>query len=98
MARSEVRLHSFFADVCRAAPGRWRPMIFNPDTAAGRGDIGGKAFIVALWLYGSSTEFYDQTWKRDDVVKIKGTRPTCFGPLAHRDRSNAVIAIGVPPR
>jgi hypothetical protein len=31
----------------------------------------GKAFIVALRLYGSGTEFYDQTWKPDDVVKVK---------------------------
>jgi hypothetical protein len=30
----------------------------------------GKAFIVALRLYGTGTEFYDQTWKPDDVVKI----------------------------
>jgi len=25
-----------------------------------------------LRLYGSSTEFYDQTWKPDDLVKISG--------------------------
>jgi hypothetical protein len=31
----------------------------------------GKAFIVAIRLYGSGTEFYDQTWKPDDVVKMK---------------------------
>jgi len=24
-----------------------------------------------LRLYGSGTEFYDQTWKPDDVVKVK---------------------------
>ena len=27
-------------------------------------------FLVALRLYGSGVEFYDQTWKPDDVVKI----------------------------
>lgn len=28
-------------------------------------------FLVAFRLYGSGTEFYDQTWKPDDVVKVK---------------------------
>ncbi|QDT52257.1 hypothetical protein Pan44_02660 [Caulifigura coniformis] len=28
-------------------------------------------FLVALRLYGSGIEFYDQTWKPDDVVKVK---------------------------
>jgi hypothetical protein len=32
----------------------------------------GKAFVAALRLYGTSTEFYDQTWKPDDLVKIGG--------------------------
>jgi hypothetical protein len=32
--------------------------------------LSGKAFIVALRLYGSSTEFYDQTWRPDDVVRL----------------------------
>ena len=31
----------------------------------------GKAFIVALRLYGSGTEFYDQTWRPDDVRKVE---------------------------
>jgi len=31
----------------------------------------GRAFIVALRLYGVGTEFYDQTWKPNDVVKLK---------------------------
>jgi len=26
---------------------------------------------VTIRLYGSGTEFYDQTWKPDDVVKVK---------------------------
>jgi hypothetical protein len=32
--------------------------------------LNGKAFLVAIRLYGSSTEFYDQTWKPDDVLKV----------------------------
>ena len=31
----------------------------------------GRAFLVALRLYGTGTEFYDQTWKPDDVVRLK---------------------------
>ena len=31
----------------------------------------GRDFLVALRLYGTGTEFYDQTWKPDDVVKLK---------------------------
>jgi hypothetical protein len=27
-------------------------------------------FLVALRLYGTGVEFYDQTWKPDDVVKV----------------------------
>lgn len=30
-----------------------------------------KALIVAIRLYGVGTEFYDKTWKPDDVVKMK---------------------------
>ena len=33
--------------------------------------VEGRAFLVALRLYGTGTEFYDQTWKPDDVVKVK---------------------------
>jgi hypothetical protein len=33
--------------------------------------ISGRHFLVALRLYGAGTEFYDQTWKPDDVVKVK---------------------------
>jgi hypothetical protein len=33
--------------------------------------IPGRAQIVAVRLYGAGTEFYDQTWKPDDLVKIK---------------------------
>lgn len=32
--------------------------------------VAGRNFLVALRLYGAETEFYDQTWKPDDVVKV----------------------------
>jgi hypothetical protein len=31
----------------------------------------GKAFMVALRLYGSETAVFDQTWRPDDFVKVK---------------------------
>ena len=33
--------------------------------------VKGRNFIVALRLYGTGVEFFDQTWKPDDVVKVK---------------------------
>ncbi|HEY7577303.1 MAG TPA: DUF1254 domain-containing protein [Acetobacteraceae bacterium] len=33
--------------------------------------IGGRDFLVALRLYGTGVAFFDQTWKPDDVVKVK---------------------------
>jgi len=33
--------------------------------------VGGRNFIVALRLYGTGAAFFDQTWKPDDVVKVK---------------------------
>lgn len=33
--------------------------------------LDGRAFLVTIRLYGTGTEFYDQTWKPDDVVKLK---------------------------
>ena len=33
--------------------------------------IPGRAQMIAVRLYGTGTEFYDQTWKPDDVVKVK---------------------------
>jgi len=33
--------------------------------------IPGRDFLVALRLYGTEDAFYDQTWKPDDVVKVK---------------------------
>jgi Protein of unknown function (DUF1214) len=32
--------------------------------------VDGPDFLVALRLYGTGVEFYDQTWKPDDVVKV----------------------------
>ena len=32
--------------------------------------VNGRNFLVALRLYGTGVEFFDQTWKPDDVVKI----------------------------
>src|SRR5262245_10015290 len=52
-------------------------LYFGPTKPAGAADsnwiqtANGRAFLVALRLYGSGTEFYDQTWKPDDVVKMK---------------------------
>lgn len=33
--------------------------------------VKGRDFLVALRLYGTGVEFFDQTWKPDDVVKVK---------------------------
>jgi hypothetical protein len=33
--------------------------------------VPGRNFLAALRLYGSGVEFFDQTWKPDDVVKVK---------------------------
>lgn len=33
--------------------------------------IPGRDFLVALRLYGAEDAFYDQTWKPDDIVKVK---------------------------
>jgi hypothetical protein len=33
--------------------------------------IKGRAFITVIRLYGTGIEFFDQTWKPDDVVKLK---------------------------
>jgi hypothetical protein len=30
-----------------------------------------RAFLVGLRIYGSAVEFFDQTWKPDDIVKVK---------------------------
>ncbi|QUJ70560.1 hypothetical protein KDD30_19060 (plasmid) [Photobacterium sp. GJ3] len=31
----------------------------------------GRDYLVALRLYGAMDAFYDQTWKPDDIVKVK---------------------------
>ena len=52
-------------------------LYFGPTKPAAAADsnwiqtVKDRAFLVALRLYGSGTEFYDQTWKPDDVVKVK---------------------------
>ncbi|RFD39871.1 DUF1214 domain-containing protein, partial [Vibrio parahaemolyticus] len=33
--------------------------------------IPGRDFLTAIRLYGTGIEFFDQTWKPDDVLKIK---------------------------
>ncbi len=33
--------------------------------------LDGRAFLVMIRLYGAEAAFYDQTWKPDDVVKLK---------------------------
>ncbi|MEE9530614.1 MAG: DUF1214 domain-containing protein, partial [Syntrophobacteria bacterium] len=33
--------------------------------------IEGRDWLIGLRLYGSGTEFFDQTWKPGDVVKLK---------------------------
>jgi hypothetical protein len=33
--------------------------------------VDGRNFLVALRLYGTGVEFFDQTWKPDDVVKVR---------------------------
>jgi hypothetical protein len=33
--------------------------------------VEGRDFMVALRLYGTEIDFFDQTWKPDDVVKLK---------------------------
>lgn len=49
---------------------------FGPEKPQGVTDsafiktIPGRNFLAALRLYGSGTEFYDQTWKPDDLVKV----------------------------
>ena len=49
---------------------------FGPAKPAGAPDsnfiqtVDGRNFLVALRLYGTGVEFFDQTWKPDDVVKV----------------------------
>ncbi len=51
-------------------------LYFSPTKAASVNEknwiqtLNGRAFLVAIRLYGSATEFFDQTWKPDDVVKV----------------------------
>jgi hypothetical protein len=49
---------------------------FGPQQPAGVADsafiqtVPGRHFVVAFRLYGTGVEFYDQTWKPDDFVKV----------------------------
>lgn len=50
---------------------------FGPTKPAGVGEknwiqtVVGRDFLVAIRLYGADVQFFDQSWKPDDVVKIK---------------------------
>ena len=51
-------------------------LYFGPTKPKGAPDsnwvqtIKGRAFLVGLRIYGSAVEFFDQTWKPDDIVKL----------------------------
>ncbi|WP_248447911.1 DUF1254 domain-containing protein [Sinorhizobium meliloti] len=50
---------------------------FGPEKPADAQDsnwiqtVGGRNFLIALRLYGTGVEFFDQTWKPDDVVRVE---------------------------
>src|SRR5262245_63355467 len=50
---------------------------FGPSKPADAADsnwiqtVSGRNFLVALRFYGTGVEFFDQTWKPDDVVRVK---------------------------
>jgi hypothetical protein len=52
-------------------------LYFSPTKAQGVNEanwmqtLQGRAYMVTIRLYGTGTEFYDQTWRPDDVVKVK---------------------------
>jgi hypothetical protein len=52
-------------------------LYFGPTKPQGVNDknwiqtLRGKAFLVAIRLYGSETAFFDQTWKPDNLVKMR---------------------------
>lgn len=52
-------------------------LYFGPEKPAAAPDsnwiqtVKGRAFLVTIRLYGTGVEFFDQTWKPDDVVKVK---------------------------
>jgi len=52
-------------------------LFFGPKQPEGVADtnwiqtVKGRNFIAAIRLYGSGVEFFDQSWKPDDVVKLK---------------------------
>jgi hypothetical protein len=54
-------------------------LFFSPTKAQGVNEknwiqtLPGRAQLITIRLYGSGVEFYDQTWRPDDVVKVKKT-------------------------
>ena len=52
-------------------------LYFSPTKAKGVNEknwmqtLKGRAYMITIRLYGSAVEFYDQTWRPDDVVKVK---------------------------
>jgi hypothetical protein len=52
-------------------------LYFGPNKPADTPDsnwiqtVDGRDFLVAFRLYGSGVEFYDQSWKPDDLVKVR---------------------------
>jgi hypothetical protein len=52
-------------------------LYFGPTRPKGVGDknwiqtVDGRDFLACIRLYGTEIEFFDQTWKPDDVVKLK---------------------------
>ena len=49
----------------------WVCIAYRIDRCPSLAEVGGRNFLVALRLYGTGVEFFDQTWKPDDVVKVK---------------------------
>ena len=56
--------------------------------------VRGRNFLVALRLYGTGVEFFDQSWKPDDVVKIKGPYGAFFLREDHRRAKHIFVAGG----
>jgi hypothetical protein len=52
-------------------------LYFGPQKPAGAAESNwiqtdsGRDFLVALRLYGTGVEFFDQSWKAHDVMKVK---------------------------
>ena len=52
-------------------------LYFGPTKPEGAPDanwiqtIDDRSFLVALRIYGTAVEFFDQTWKPDDIVRVR---------------------------